>query len=157
MENIYVRTATIDDIDTLVSFALSEAIEAENSVKSPDSVRDGVRVAIENTEIARYWVLETSEKQIIGEISVYREWSDWHAGYYWWIQSMYISPEYRGKMLMQVLINEVYRVAEKEHALELRLYVHNDNIRAIKAYQRDGFSISPYKMMAMKVHNLEGG
>jgi GNAT superfamily N-acetyltransferase len=147
--NFFVRIANIDDLDTLVSFTLAEAKEAEGIKKSSVIVRKGIKAALENPTIARYWVLENHERETIGSVSVVKEWSDWHAGYYWWIQSMFIRPEYRGQKLMRLLLDKVREAARKEEAIDIRLYVHKDNIRAIKAYSREGFSVSPYQIMRM--------
>jgi len=149
--NFTVKTARMDDLDTLVSFALAEAKDAEGITKPPELVRKGIQAALENPAIARYWVLENPERQVIGNISVLKEWSNWNAGYYWWIQSMYIRPEYRGKNGMKWLVDQVRETAIRENALEIRLYVHQDNLRARKAYQRAGFSKLPYEIMAMEL------
>jgi GNAT superfamily N-acetyltransferase len=147
--NFFVRIANIEDLDMLVSFTLAEAKEAEGIKKSSVIVRKGIKAALENPTIARYWVLENQKREIIGSVSVVKEWSDWHAGYYWWIQSMFIRPEYRGQKLMRLLLDKVREAARKEEAIEIRLYVHKDNIRAIKAYSREGFSVAPYQIMRM--------
>jgi ribosomal protein S18 acetylase RimI-like enzyme len=55
---------------------------------------------------------------------------------------MYIIPEYRSRELMKLPVDEVCESAEAENAMEIRLYVGQDNLRAIKAYQRSGFSHS---------------
>ena len=149
MKNHIVRSAGIDDLNTLVTFTLAEALEAEGSNKSSARVHEGIKTALADPAIASYWVLENPDGDLIGSVSVVKEWSDWHAGFYWWIQSMFIQPEYRGQQLMRRLLDKVRREAEDEDALEVRLYVHNDNIRATKAYEREGFSISPYKIMVM--------
>jgi GNAT superfamily N-acetyltransferase len=152
--NIHVRVANMNDLDFLVSFTLAEANEAEGSEKSSVTVSNGIRVSLENSAIAQYWVLENNEKKLIGSVSVVKEWSDWHAGYYWWIQSMFIQPEYRGQGLMNLLLNEVKEAAKTGDALELRLYVHKDNIRAIRAYNREGFLDSPYQIMTMNIREV---
>ena len=85
-----------------------------------------------------------------GNISALKEWSDWNAGYYWWIQSMYISPEYRGKGYVQMLLAAVQEEMKKENALELRLYVHKANKKAIRAYEKVGFKQSDYEVMITK-------
>ena len=88
---------------------------------------------------------------VVGSISIIREWSDWHATYYWWIQSMFLKLEFRGHGLMKYLVDVVKKAAQNEDAKELRLYVHRDNHRAIEAYQRDGFVASQYDIMSMKL------
>jgi GNAT superfamily N-acetyltransferase len=144
-----VRPATRDDLDLLVAFTLAEAREAEDIQLSADKVRVGVRAGLENPALASYWVLETVETEAIGNISVVKEWSDWHGAYYWWIQSMFIKAAYRGQGLMSLLVEAVRTQARRENALELRLYVHRSNERAIKAYCRQGFADLSYQIMAM--------
>ena len=142
-----VRSAGIDDLNSLVEFVVAEANEAEGIVKSPDIVLNGIKAGLENPDIARYWIIENENENTVGSVSVVKEWSDWNCAFYWWIQSMFILPEYRGMGLMEMLLNEVKSAAQNEDAVELRLYVHKDNTRAIKAYQKAGFYNSDYKMM----------
>ena len=42
---------------------------------------------------------------------------------------------------------EVKSEMEAQGGLELRLYVHGDNIVAKRAYEKAGFNQSPYKIM----------
>ena len=146
---MWVREATLDDLDRLVAFILAEAEEAEGAAKTPDTVRRGIQLGLENSAVARYWVLENPAQGVIGSVSVVKEWSDWHAAYYWWIQSMFIAPEYRRRGLMSKLLDAVRSAARAENALDLRLYVHADNERAIRAYRRAGFIESPYQIMSL--------
>lgn len=47
-----------------------------------------------------------------------------------------------------ILLNALgYRTHFEQKALELRLYVYGDNGRAIRAYERCGFTESPYAIM----------
>ncbi|MDR0213962.1 MAG: GNAT family N-acetyltransferase [Comamonas sp.] len=144
-----VRPATIDDLDLFVQFTISEAIDAEGS-EIGAKVREGVLTALEDNSYATYWVLET-EGVVIGNVSVVKEWSDWRAGYYWWIQSMFIEPGSRGKGLVKLLLDAIQREASAAGALELRLYVHKNNSGAISAYLKNGYSPSDYQIMTMPV------
>lgn len=76
------RLATPADLDTLVSFTLAEAAEAEGRRIDEDTLRRGILAGLEDPTIARYWVLESAEAGGVGSISIVREWSDWHAAYY---------------------------------------------------------------------------
>jgi len=51
---------------------------------------------------------------------------------------------------MGLLINTVRETAVAEQALEVRLYVHAANSRAVKAYQRAGFEELPYRIMGLR-------
>ena len=146
-----VRKATIEDLSTLVEFTSREAEEAEGSVKERDRLQIGIRAALEDPSIATYWILVDESNNPIASISALREWSDWNAGYYWWIQSMYVAPAYRGKGHLETLLGAVLEAARAENALELRLYVHKENRVAVRAYKKAGFSASPYLTMSRPI------
>ena len=154
MALISVRKALLTDLETLVEFTAQEALEAEGSVKIPETLKQGVEAALLDPKIAQYWVLCESE-QVVGSVSAIKEWSDWNAGYYWWIQSMYLAPSQRGKGRMPLLINAVLDEMKSQQGLELRLYVHAENRRAISAYERFGFSASDYQIMSFDNSYIE--
>jgi len=151
MRKFTVRTAHLGDLDALVAFTITEAQDAEDKELNHETVRKGVKAALVDPSIASYWVLENQEGEAIGHISIVKEWSNWSAGYFWWIQSMFIHPKYRGQKLMGRLIEAMRKAAKAENALDIRLLVHQDNHRAQKAYRREGFSNGPYEFMTMKL------
>ena len=144
-----VRRANISDLEQLVDFTLSEATDAEGANKDREKARKGIRTALEDESVAMYWVALSNIDETVANISVTKEWSNWHAGYYWWIQSMYIKPEHRGRGLVGVLIQTIKESAKRSKALDLRLCVHKDNARAIRAYNKSGFVDSDYRIMRM--------
>ena len=146
-----IRRAKSADLESLVSFAVAEAREAEGIKKDSERVRQGVATALRDDSIAMYWVLEINNTGVIGSVSIVKEWSDWNSGYYWWIQGMYILPKFRGKGLMERLIQALKDAARQEGALELRLYVHKNNAQAVIAYQKAGFFDSEYRIMTMSL------
>jgi len=151
-----IRRAGLGDLEQLVKFTLSEAEEAEGRCQNMDSARRGILAALEDESVAVYWVVESPPAGIVGNISVVKEWSNWSAGYFWWIQSLYIKPEHRGRGLLEKLIQIVKESARESGALELRLYVHHDNSRAIKAYERCGFRAADYRLMRTDVSPRRG-
>jgi GNAT superfamily N-acetyltransferase len=144
---IQVREANPDDLESLVSLTTAEAAEAEGRELSPEVLRVGIQAGLENPKVARYWILEHNQAGVVGSISIVKEWSDWRAGYYWWIQSLFIEPEFRGQGFLSHLLTAVKEKARLENAVELRLYVHQDNKRAIRAYHRAGFLETPYRVL----------
>jgi ribosomal protein S18 acetylase RimI-like enzyme len=147
MTEYVVRRAGPRDLGKLVEFALSEAAEAEGIRKRPETVRRGIRAALEDESVATYWVVHARPGEIAGNISVVREWSNWNAGYYWWVQSLYVKPEHRRRGFMKRLLAAVRESARQSRALDLRLYVHKNNKRAIKAYRKAGFIEADYRIM----------
>lgn len=144
-----IRKAELKDLSYLVDFTLEEAREAEGVIKIQETLSLGIETALKDNKIAAYWVLVDEEDHPVGSVSVVKEWSDWNAGYYWWIQSMYLKPEYRGKRLMALLVETVKKEMFVQGGLELRLYVHKSNTVAKKAYEKSGFIYSDYEMMKL--------
>lgn len=145
-----VRKAVLEDLPRLVEFTSKEAREAEGSAQAFENIEAGIKKALEDDSKAMYWLLLEHSGQPVGSISALKEWSDWNAGYYWWIQSVYIDPAHRGKGCFDLLLNAVVEEMEVRGGLELRLYVHKDNRRAIGAYRKSFFETLPYKIMVLK-------
>jgi ribosomal protein S18 acetylase RimI-like enzyme len=141
-----IRPATPEDADILVAYTLSEALDAERRTLSRSDVQRGVAGGFATPPKARYWVAE-SAGSIVASTSIVTEWSNFRGGDYWWIQSLYIAPEHRGKGLVDVLLRFLVDEAKAGGALDLRLYGYNTNARALRAYQRFGFREAPYLIL----------
>jgi len=142
-----IRKAALADIEILVDFTLKEACEAEGLEADAENVRRGVQGAFENPPLAAYWVAESPDGRVVASTSVITEWSNFHGGYYWWLQSLFIAPGHRGSGLVGQLLDHLAQVAKASGALDLRLYVHSLNGRARRAYGRYGFNEAPYSIM----------
>lgn len=142
-----IREAVRADIDTLVAFTLQEALEAEEAERDVDDVSRGVEAGFGDHPLAKYWVAESADGRVIASTSVVKEWSNFTGGYYWWIQSLFIDPEHRGSGLLDLLMGHLAKQAEDAGAVDLRLYAHTSNQRAMRACHRCGFSEAPYTIM----------
>jgi ribosomal protein S18 acetylase RimI-like enzyme len=142
-----IRPARPSDLEVLVSLTLEEAREAEGTDKRVEDVRRGVQAGLLDPAIATYWVVESANGDVVAATSVLTEWSDFHGGNYWWIQSLFIVPKHRGRGLVELLLNHLTETARAAGALDLRLYAHKSNHRALRAYSRSGFEQAPYVIM----------
>jgi ribosomal protein S18 acetylase RimI-like enzyme len=142
-----IRKARETDLETLIAFTLEEAWEAEGARIGVDAVRRGVETGLMDPKVAEYWVAEATGGEVIAAASVVTEWSNFHGGYYWWVQSLFIAPDHRGRGLVDLLLDHLADTAQAAGALDLRLYVHESNHRAIHAYRRCGFGSAPYTIM----------
>ena len=145
-----VRKAVLKDLPVLLEFTSEEARESEGSARVFANIEAGIRQALEDDSKAVYWLLLDDSGEALGSISALTEWSDWNAGYYWWIQSVYIVPDQRGKGCFELLLDAVVEEMENQGGLALRLHVHKDNKRAIGAYRKSAFETLPYEIMVLK-------
>jgi ribosomal protein S18 acetylase RimI-like enzyme len=146
-----IRPATRADIETLIAFTLAEARDAEGIELDRAAVTRGVTAALDDPRLARYWAAETSNGEVVASTSIVTEWSNFRGGNYWWVQSLYIVPAHRGQGLVERLLDHLATEAAASSALELRLYAHAQNERALKVYRRADFTDAPYVIMRRSV------
>ena len=141
-----VRAALLDDVGTLVDFNLRMAEETEGKLLDIDIVTSGVSAVLEDTTRGFYLVGEIDGK-VAGSLLVTTEWSDWRNGVFWWIQSVFVSPEFRRRGVFRALYVETVRRARRvEGVCGCRLYVERGNAAAQAIYTRLGLAETGYKM-----------
>ena len=80
------------------------------------------------------------------------EWSDWRNGWFWWIQSVYVNPEYRGQKIYSQLYEFVKReAAAAGNVCGFRLYVEKENAHAQTVYEKVGMEETYYLMYEEKL------
>ncbi|MCI0498686.1 MAG: GNAT family N-acetyltransferase [Planctomycetales bacterium] len=143
--SIRIRPGQQQDIPCLVDFNLRMARETEQLELDPEVLAAGVRAVFENPHLGFYLVAE-SDGQVAGSLLVTPEWSDWRNGAFWWIQSVYVRPEYRRRGALRRLYQAVKEMAaQRSDVCGLRLYVEKDNASAQTCYQRLGMRPSHYR------------
>lgn len=143
---ILIRYANKNDAATIARFNFAMAMETEDKPLNLDIVERGVENAFENNKHGFYLLAESDGVQV-GQLMVTKEWSDWRNGEFWWIQSVYVHPDFRGKGIYKKLYNEVKSLAESNgNICGIRLYVEKENKRAQKVYSKLGMSETDYLM-----------
>ena len=149
--NLKIREAVKSDITILAKNNQSLANETESILLDKDILRLGIEKALELND-CRYLVAELNNK-IVGQTMVTSEWSDWRNGVIWWMQSVYVNPDYRKRGVFQSILKHIENLAEKIPEVKaLRLYVMDDNQIAQRAYQNLGIKNSSY-LVYEKSHN----
>jgi GNAT superfamily N-acetyltransferase len=88
--------------------------------------------------------------EIVVQVMITTEWSDWRNGWFWWVQSVYVRSGARRRGVFRALFQEVRRQAEADPGvIGLRLYVERDNLRARQTYQALGLAEEPYLLMGL--------
>lgn len=140
-----IRIATLRDLDALVSGNVRMALETERLTLDADTVRAGVRALLENQVPGTYWVVE-EEGAVVAQLLVTHEWSDWRNRDMWWIQSVYVPPECRGRGLYRKFYAFVVGEAKRAGAGGVRLYVDASNERAQAVYSALGMDGGHYRV-----------
>lgn len=141
-----VRPARLEDADVLADYNVRMALETEGLQLDPDTVSRGVRAALADPAKGLYFVAEVGGL-VIGQLMLTREWSDWRNGDVWWVQSVYVHPDHRGRGAFKALYHHVEARAREAGAGGLRLYVDAHNTAAQQVYGRLGMRLSNYKVM----------
>lgn len=141
-----IRRARLADAPLIAEFNTRLAWETERRRLAPKIIGRGVRAVLRDETKGSYFVAERDD-QVIGQLLITREWSDWRAGEFWWLQSVYVAPEFRGNGVFTALFQQVTRLAEQRRDVcGLRLYVERHNRRAQRSYQRLGLEPTPYQI-----------
>lgn len=138
------RAAKMEDSPHLVQMNINLAKETEGVDLRPDVVREGVRNGLADRSKARYFVVEVGG-EVVGQLMLTYEWSDWRNAQVWWIQSVYINASHRRRGLFKGLYDLVKKESINEGACGLRLYVETSNAAAIRTYEKIGMT-SHYHM-----------
>lgn len=145
-----ISRGTINDIEEITGFQIAMALESEGTILNGNKVRSGVRAAMEDVSKGAYIVARTDGKPI-ASLMITREWSDWNNGWYWWIQSVYVMPEYRGQGIFRSMYRKVIEMAKEQSVAQVRLYVDRHNTNAQKVYQKLGMEECHYLMYETSV------
>ncbi len=143
LSNMHIRKANKSDIQTIADFNIKMAMETEGKVLPEEVITNGVTHMICNEHLGFYLIAEIKDK-IVGSLMVTTEWSDWRNGFFWWIQSVYIIPEFRRKGIYSSLYNHVKKTSQSENICGFRLYVEIENNIAIKTYENLGMEKTHY-------------
>jgi len=141
-----IRLATAPDAPALVEFNQAMALETEGKTLDAQTLKSGVESVFDDEKKGFYVVAEEAGI-IAGGLMVTYEWSDWRNGWFWWIQSVYILPEHRGRGIYRLLYEFVKaQAAEEKNVCGFRLYVEKENVGAQKVYEKLGMESSHYLM-----------
>ena len=141
-----IRLAAREDAQHFVEFNQAMAFETEGKTLDQTKVEAAVGAIFDDPNKGFYVVAEEGE-QIVGGLLITYEWSDWRNAWWWWIQSVFLRPEARGKRVYSQL-NDFVKARAKEagNVYGIRLYVETENVHAQRVYETVGMEKSHYLM-----------
>jgi GNAT superfamily N-acetyltransferase len=152
--SLMIRRATPADEGVLVAFNTAIAWETEHKRLDPNVLTAGVRAVFADPARGFYTVAESGD-EVVGQMMITFEWSDWRNGWFWWVQSVYVREDARRGGVFRALYREIERQAAADPTvIGLRLYFETDNTRAQATYRSLGMADTTYGMM--EVYPLPG-
>jgi ribosomal protein S18 acetylase RimI-like enzyme len=144
---INVRRAEPSDVLVIVEFNQMMAEETEGKRLSPEILTNGVSAVFADTNRGFYLVAENRMKEVVGCLMITFEWSDWRNNWFWWIQSVYVRADFRGKGVYRQLYDRVKTEAgSHKNVCGFRLYVEKENSVAQRVYENRGMTETHYLM-----------
>jgi len=143
---IRVRPAQPADAATIVEFQHLMAMETEAVRLDDESISAGVRAVFDDPAKGQYLVAEV-DGAVAGVLLTQHEWSDWRNGNIIWIQSLFVHPDYRRRGVYRAMYEHLRKQVEADDSLKgVRLYVANENTRAMNTYESLGMDGDRYRM-----------
>ena len=155
MSQTIIRRANLSDQETICAFNVALAMETEGQELDPSSVASGVRQVLGGPDKGFYLLAlhqtASGEKQICGQLLCLPEWSDWQNGSYWWIQSVYVAPQFRRQGVFRTLFESLTKMSKGLAGIVgIRLYVDQSNAIGMKTYAQLGFVRSSYEIYQLQ-------
>lgn len=127
-------------LDMMQTFYASEAVWTDGS---PEIFREDVEQCVGGSPYLEGYILEENG-ELLGYAMCAKSFSTEFGKPCLWIEDLYLKEEYRGQGL-GVRFLEYIRECYPNHLH--RLEVEEDNVRALRAYEKSGFSQLPYVEM----------
>jgi ribosomal protein S18 acetylase RimI-like enzyme len=141
-----IRLAAPADAPIIAEFNQRLAAETEDKTLAAELIQSGVLALMADAGRGRYFLAELNG-QVVGQLMITYEWSDWRNGLFWWIQSVYVTPAARRNGVFSALYRHVAALARESGACGIRLYVESANSRAQQTYRAMGMTNTTYQVM----------
>jgi GNAT superfamily N-acetyltransferase len=146
---INIRKAQLSDTAAIADYNLRLALETEDLRLEPVCVEAGVAALLQDSAKGVYYVAEING-QVVGQVMITYEWSDWRNANIWWLQSVYVKPEFRRQGIFRALFAHLEQLARRQTGVcGLRLYMHTDNHRARQSYLDLGMTHTKYEVFEL--------
>lgn len=141
-----IRIGQLQDLERIVEFNYRLAKETEDLTLDLNVLTSGVKQVLTDPHKGKYYVY-VIDGQVVGQLMITYEWSDWRNANFWWIQSVYVDENYRHQGIFKALYQHVQNLAlNNDDVCGIRLYVEVGNKVAKKTYQSLGMKPSIYDL-----------
>ena len=145
MKQLEIRRAEASEAGMIADFQQKMAWETEQLELREDVLAAGVQAVLADSNKGLYYVA-LQDGEIVASLMITYEWSDWRNGTVWWIQSVYVLPEYRGQGVFKRMYLHLKEYVMQSELRGLRLYVDKTNTAAQNVYDAIGMTQEHYAM-----------
>jgi ribosomal protein S18 acetylase RimI-like enzyme len=146
MSELRYREGLPSDAADIIDFQIAMARETEDVDLEREITTKGVHAVFADPSHGRYFIAESGGR-VVASLMITYEWSDWRNGMVWWIQSVYVIPEFRRQGIYAALYRHVKSMVDAEPSIRgIRLYVDDRNKSAQEVYTRLGMNGEHYKV-----------
>lgn len=138
-----IRVAEQKDAPDIAQHNMMLAAETEGWHPCFEDALKGTKELLDHREKGFYLVAE-HDSELVGQIMVTVEWSDWRNKEIWWIHRIFVNQEWRHQGVFSQLLEELKTMAKQANVFVLRLYVITSNQKAISLYQYLGWDKAPF-------------
>jgi ribosomal protein S18 acetylase RimI-like enzyme len=143
---LLIRQGEAKDIVSIAKFNILAAKESEGRELANENAYEGVKAVIEDSRKGFYLIAEVGS-EMVGQLMVTNEWSDWSNRYFFWIQSVYVRKDFRNRKMFSALYRHLLEmIKSRDDVKGIRLYVEKNNRTAIKVYEALGMAKTIYDM-----------
>jgi GNAT superfamily N-acetyltransferase len=152
-DDLLIRLAEDRDLETLAKFNIALAWETERKKLEKPVITKGLQTLLNNPIRGFYTVAEVAGR-VVGCIMVTYEWSDWRNALFWWIQSVYVDPEFRRRGIFRKIYEFLKdKAASEKNVCGFRLYVEHTNHTGQSTYAGVGMEEVSYKFFEESFEN----
>jgi ribosomal protein S18 acetylase RimI-like enzyme len=127
------------------------ALETESKPLDLARLGRGVRALLADPTKGLYLVAER-DGEVVGQLMLTWEHSDWRDGTFYWVQSVYVAPSARRTGVYRALYARVLELAEERgDCVGVRLYVERENATAQRTYEALGMQRSHYELFEVEL------
>lgn len=141
-----IRKAVMGDVQVVAAYNREMARETEGLDLDYQEVVRGVKAVIKDGHKG-FYLVALQGPDILGQLLITPEWSDWRNRFFWWIQSVYVHPDHRNRNIFKRLFHHLTELASARRDIAgLRLYVEVNNRQAKSVYETLGMFRCGYDM-----------
>ncbi len=142
MSDHLIRFATPADLSGMLNLIAAHAAY-EKAEFNPEGVTDRLKEALFSAQPALYCLVVELESELIGYATYMKQYSTWDAGWYVYLDTLFMNEASRGRGIGEELMNHIKAESKKLGSSLIQWQTPDFNTRAIKFYHRIGATAKP--------------